>query len=47
VKVVRGLADGLNESAIEAARKIKFRPAMKDGRAVAMRSLVEYNFSLY
>jgi TonB family protein len=47
IRVVTGLPDGLNESAIAAARRIKFTPAMLDGRPVSMRILVEYNFNLY
>ena len=45
--VVKGLPDGLSERAIEAARKIKFIPAMKDGRPVSMWMQLEYNFNLY
>lgn len=47
VRVVRGLPDGLTESAIEAARKIRFKPALKDGQPVSVRGNVEFNFSLY
>jgi len=47
ITVVRGLKDGLNESAIEAARNIRFFPAEKDGRRVSQRMLLEYNFDLY
>ena len=45
--VVEGLPDGLTERALEAARRIKFQPAIKDGRAVSMYIQVEYNFNLY
>ena len=47
ISVVQGLADGLTERAIEAARKIKFIPAMKDGHPVSMWMQLEYNFNLY
>ncbi len=47
IYVIRGLPDGLTERAIEAARKIKFIPAMKDGKPVSMWMQLEYNFNLY
>jgi TonB family protein len=47
IKVVSGLPDGLTERAIDAARKIKFIPAMKDGKYVSMWMQLEYNFNLY
>jgi TonB family protein len=46
ISVVKGLPDGLTEKAIAAARKIKFRPAQKEGRAVSMYVTLEYNFVL-
>ena len=42
-----GLPSGLTERAIDAARKIKFIPAMKDGKYVSMWMQLEYNFNLY
>ncbi|MDX6611178.1 MAG: oligo,6-glucosidase [Blastocatellia bacterium] len=45
--LISGLAYGLTESAIKAAHKIKFRPAIKDGKAVSMWVRLEYTFSLY
>jgi hypothetical protein len=45
--VVQGLPDGLTERAIEAARKIKFVPASKEGKYVSMWMQLEYNFNLY
>ncbi len=47
IKVVRGLPDGLTESAIESAKKIRFQPAMKNGQPVNVRGNVEFNFTLY
>jgi len=44
IHVIRELPDGLTERAIEAAKKIKFVPAMKDGHAVSMWMQLEYNF---
>lgn len=47
VSVVKGLPEGVNEAAIRAARRIKFTPAVKDGRRVSQRILLEYNFNVY
>jgi TonB family protein len=47
IRVVQGLPDGLTERAIEAARKIKFVPASKEGKYVSMWMQLEYNFNLY
>ena len=47
VRVIRGLPDGLTEKAIEAARKSKFQPAMKDGKPIAYPVLLTYTFALY
>lgn len=47
LRVVRGVPNGLTERAIEAARNIKFIPAMKDGRHVSIYIQLEYNFNLY
>lgn len=46
IRVVSELPDGLTERAIEAARKIKFTPATKDGHPVSMWMQLEYNFHL-
>lgn len=47
IRVVSGLPYGLTEKAIEAARGIRFSPAMKYGRPVSQYIQIEYNFSLY
>ena len=47
IEVIQGLPGGLTEKAIEAAKKIKFTPAMKDGKPVSMYMQLEYNFHLY
>jgi TonB family protein len=44
VAVIKGLPDGLTEKAIAAARRIRFEPAQKDGRAVSQYVVLEYNF---
>lgn len=46
-RVVRPLGMGLDEKAIEAVRKYKFKPAMKDGKPVAVQMGIEVNFRLY
>lgn len=47
IRVVQGLPGGLTEQSIEAARKIKFVPATKNGQNVSMWMQLEYNFNLY
>jgi TonB family protein len=46
-RVIRGLPDGLTHKAIEAAQKIRFNPATKNGGAVSVRGSLEYTFNLY
>ena len=46
VRVLRGLPFGLTESAIKAACKMEFEPAMKDGQSVAQWVTAEYVFRL-
>jgi TonB family protein len=47
IRVISGLPHGLTERAIAAARKLKFTPAMKDGKPVSQYVQLEYNFSPY
>jgi len=47
IRTVRGLPDGLTEKAIEAAKRIRFTPAVKNGQPVAVRGQIEFNFMLY
>ncbi len=44
---IKRLPDGLTEKAIEAARKIQFTPAEKDGHKVSQYVSVVYNFNIY
>ena len=44
--VVRGLCHGLDEKAVEAARRIRFRPALQDGRAVDSTAQLRMSFQL-
>jgi len=46
IRVLRGVSE-LNESAIDAAKHIKFEPAMKDGKPVAVRVRLEYRYNIY
>lgn len=46
IRVVRGLPSGLTEKAIEAARNIRFRPAVKNGVPVSVRMTLEFNFAV-
>jgi TonB family protein len=47
VRVSQALPFGLTTAAIQAARRIKFTPAMKDDRPVSMYIQLEYNFHLF
>ena len=47
VELVKGVCEGLNESAIETLRKWKFDPALKKGKPVPVRVIVEVSFKLY
>ena len=42
ITVIRGLPNGLTEKCIEAAKQIKFKPAMKEGQPVSMWMQLEY-----
>lgn len=46
LRVVRPLGLGLDEKAIEAVQKWKFRPGVKDGKPVAVAATIEVNFRL-
>jgi len=46
LKVVRSLGLGLDEKAIEAVEKWKFRPGYKDGHPVTVAATIEVNFRL-
>lgn len=47
VAVIDGLEGGLTETAVEAARSIRFLPAEKDGRRVSQYAMVVYNYNIY
>jgi len=44
--VVKSLGMGLDEKAMEAVAKWRFRPGMKGGQAVNVRAQIEVNFRL-
>jgi TonB family protein len=45
-RVVRGLGHGLDENAIAAANRIRFKPATRDGHTVDSTALVHVVFQL-
>ena len=47
IRVARTLGLGLDQQAIEAVKRWKFEPAMKDGKPVAVQVNVEVTFRLY
>jgi len=47
ISPIINLPDGLTEQAIIAARQIKFKPAMRNGKSITVLKIVEYNFALY
>ena len=46
IRVVRPLGMGLDEKAVEAVRKWKFKPGLKDGKAVSVYASIEVSFRL-
>jgi TonB family protein len=46
IKVVRSLGMGLDEKAIEAVERWRFRPGTNNGIAVRVRAQIEVNFRL-
>ena len=47
ILIKKALGYGLTTQAIKAARRMKFSPAIKEGRQVSMYMQLEYNFNLY
>jgi len=47
VYITRSLDKRLDQNAIDAVRQWKFKPAMKDGKPVAVRTSVEVDYRLY
>jgi TonB family protein len=47
IVVIQGLSHGLTEQAISATRKIRFNPAVIDGKPVCLIGSLEFTFNLY
>lgn len=47
ISVISGLTKSKTEASVKAAKKIKFQPAIKDGKPVNVTKIVQYVFSLY
>jgi protein TonB len=47
VRVVQGIGMGLNEKAVEAVKQYKFKPAMENGKPVAVEMNIEVNFQIF
>lgn len=47
VRVVRGVGMGLDEKAVEAVRQYKFKPAMMNGKPVAVDLYIDVNFQIF
>ena len=46
MRVLHSLGLGLDEKAMEAVKKWKFKPGVKDGKAVTVEAQIEVNFRL-
>jgi TonB family protein len=46
-KIVRTIGYGLDEAAVDAIKKYRFKPAMKDGHPVPVEISIQVNFRLY
>ena len=46
ITVLRSLGSGLDEKAMEAVRQWRFKPALRDGKPVAVPATIEVNFRL-
>ena len=44
IEITRWAGFGLEESSERAIRQLKFKPAMRDGRPINVRALIQYNF---
>ena len=47
VRVLRGVGMGLDQKAVEAVEQYKFKPALKDGKPVAVYLNIEVNFQIF
>ncbi len=46
-EIMQGLPFGLTERTVESAKRIRFRPAQRNGRPVSQSVTLEYNFNVY
>ncbi len=47
VELIKGMGCGYDDKTVEAARKLKFSPAMKDERAVSQYLRIEYQYERF
>jgi TonB family protein len=47
IVIIKGLPDGLNDSAVRAAQATEFEPALKDDQKVSQYIRMEYGFRIY
>ena len=47
IRTVKSLPDGLTERAIQVARRVRFRPATKNGSYISVRHQLEFTFKLH
>jgi len=47
IKVVRGIGMGLDENAVEAVKKYRFKPAMREGIPVKVEMNIQINFQIF
>lgn len=47
IRVIKGLGGGLTKQTIEAAKMMKFKPAMENGKPVTVTKTVSYNYTIY
>ncbi len=47
ILIIKPLGYGLDEQAVSAARQIKFQPAQREGKPIAVVKIVEYSFTIY
>lgn len=46
IEIITGLPDGLNEQAIAATWKIKFKPVVRNGKPITVTKTIVYKFTL-